>query len=138
MKKRVKLDNPMLPDLIAGNIIFLIIGEIILFILFAFIGFRLDLVTGYFIGVSVSVAMVIHMAYCIDDSVRMDENTALKHTRKTYIIRIITTLIIFGLVWFLKLGNVGAVLMGMLVLKFSAYIQPITHRLTSKFLRKGR
>lgn len=138
MKRKVKLDNPMLIDLIVGNIIFLILGEIILFIIFTFIGLRWDLALGYLIGVIVSIGMVIHMAYSIDDSVRMDEHTALKHIRKTYIFRIIAAIIIFAVIWFLEICNIGAVLLGMLVLKFSAYITPITHRLTSKILRKGR
>lgn len=138
MKRKVKLNNPMLLDLIVGNLIFLLLGEIILFAVFTFTGLRWDLAIGYLVGVMVSIGMVIHMAYSIDDSVRMDEHTALKHIRKTYIIRIIAVIIIFAVVWFLDVCNVGAVLLGVLVLKFSAYITPITHKLTAKFFRKGR
>lgn len=135
MKSIKQLNNPMLIDLIAGNIIFFVIGEILICASFLIFGVKWDLVTGYLIGSLISIGMVIHMAYAIDEAVRLNEETALKHTRKTYIIRLIATIAVFAVVWFLKLGNVGAVLLGMMILKFSAYAQPITHRLTSKIFK---
>ena len=135
IKKIFKVDNPMLTNLIIGNIFFLILGEAIIFI---FLQDKISMGLGYFICVLVSIAMVIHMAVAIDDSVRMDENTALKHIRKTYIFRVLGLVVAFLLVYFTKIGNPIAMVCGVLVLKFSAYIQPITNRLTSKFLRKGR
>lgn len=135
MKSIKNLNNPMLTDLIAGNIIFMLIGEVLIFLSFLFVGFRWELATGFLIGSIVSVGMVIHMAYSIDEAVRLNEETALKHTRKTYIIRLIAIIAVFALVWFFKVGNVGAVLLGMMILKFSAYFQPITHRLTSKIFK---
>ena len=133
MKRLIKVDNPMLTDLIGGNLIFLIIGEVIIWIF-------LDMksVFGYLLGVVASIFMVIHMAYCIDDSVRMDEDTALKHTRKGYVIRTAVLVIILLIVYFTGIANPVAMVCGTFVLKLSAYIQPITNRITSKFLGKGR
>ena len=133
IKRILNLNNPMLTDLIIGNIFFLIIGEIIIGL---FLGIRS--MTGYLIGVIASILMVIHMAYCIDDSVRMDEHTALKHTRKGYIVRVSILLLAFLIIYFTGISDPVAMVCGTLVLKLSAYIQPITNRITSKFLRKGR
>lgn len=135
MKKKLWNKNPMLTDLVIGNLFFLLVGEIIIFIVFKG---KLDIMLGFLIGVILSVLMVWHMAYAIDDSVRMDEHSALKHIKKTYIVRMIALLIVFLAVWFTGVGNLAAMMFGVLVLKLSAYIQPITNRLTSKLLRKGR
>lgn len=135
MKKRFWIDNPMLLDLIIGDLFFLIIGEIIIFI--AFKG-KLDIMSGYLFGVIISILMLWHMAYAIEDSVRMDEHSALKHIKKNYIFRTIALIVAFFAVWFAGIGNLAAMMFGVLVLKLSAYIQPITNRLTSKLLRKGR
>lgn len=135
MKKKLWNKNPMLTDLVIGNLFFLLVGEIIIFIVFKG---KLNIMLGFLIGVILSVFMVCHMAYAIDDSVRMDEHSALKHIKKTYIVRMIALLIVFLAVWFTGVGNLAAMMFGVLVLKLSAYIQPITNRLTSKLLRKGR
>ncbi|NLL93335.1 MAG: hypothetical protein GX225_04200 [Clostridiales bacterium] len=135
MKNRIWTRNPMLVDLIIGNLFFLLIGEIIIFLVFKG---RIHVMLGFFVGVLASIAMVIHMAVCIDDSVRMDEHTALKHIRKTYFIRVIILVVAFVFVWIFGIGDPYAMVVGVLVLKLSAYIQPITHRLTSKLNRKGR
>ena len=135
MKKKLWNKNPMLTNLVIGNLFFLLVGEIIIFIVFKG---KLNIMLGFLIGVILSVFMVCHMAYAIDDSVRMDEHSALKHIKKTYIVRMIALLIVFLAVWFTGVGNLAAMMFGVLVLKLSAYIQPITNRLTSKLLRKGR
>ena len=133
IEKIRKLNNPMLLDLVVGNIFFLIIGEIIICIFL-----DVKCVIGYLIGVIAAIFMVIHMAFCIDDSVRMDEHTALKHTRKGYLFRIGILVALFFTVFFTGIGDPVAMVCGTLILKLSAYIQPITNRLTSKYLRKGR
>lgn len=130
-----RLDNQVLIDLVFGNVLFLAFGEIILTIIF---GFRADILLGYLLGVIMSVCMVFHMAIAIDDSVRMDENTALKHIRKTYIIRSVAVLAVFFTVWYTGVINPIAMVFGLLILKLSAYAQPITNRLTSKIYSKGR
>lgn len=133
IEKIKKLNNPMLLDLVVGNIFFLIIGEIIICIFL-----DMKCVIGYLFGVIVAICMVVHMAFCIDDSIRMDEHTALKHTRKGYLLRIGILLALFFTVYLTGIGDPVAMVCGIFVLKLSAYIQPITNRLTSKYLRKGR
>lgn len=138
MKKGIKirgLDNPMLKDLLLGNILFLVLGEIIFFLIF---GLNKGVLLGYLTGAVFSMFMVVHMAISIDESVRMDENSALKYIRKHYIIRVIAMIILFVIVWYTEVVNIASMMFGILILKLSAYIQPVTNRLTSKFLSKGR
>lgn len=138
MKKGIKirgLDNPMLKDLLLGNILFLVLGEVIFFLIF---GLNKGVLLGYLSGAVFSMFMVIHMAVSIEESVRMDENSALKYIRKHYIIRVIAMIILFVIVWYTEAVNLASMMFGILILKLSAYIQPVTNRLTSKFLSKGR
>lgn len=138
MKKGIKirgLDNPMLPDLILGNVFFLLLGEIIFFVIF---GLNFKVLLGFLVGAIFSIGMVIHMAVSIDESVRMDENSALKYTRKHYIIRVIVLIALFFVAWFTNIVDIAAMMFGILILKLSAYVQPITNRLTSKYFSKGR
>ena len=138
MKKGIKirgLDNPMLKDLLLGNILFLVLGEVIFFLFF---GMNKGVLLGYLKGAVFSMFMVIHMAVSIEESVRMDENSALKYIRKHYIIRVIAMIILFVIVWYTEAVNLASMMFGILILKLSAYIQPVTNRLTSKFLSKGR
>ncbi len=138
MKKGIKirgLDNPMLKDLLLGNILFLVLGEVIFFLIF---GLNKGVLLGYLTGAVFSMFMVIHMAVSIEESVRMDENSALKYIRKHYIIRVIAMIILFVIVWYTEAVNLASMMFGILILKLSAYIQPVTNRLTSKFLSKGR
>ena len=138
MKKGIKirgLDNPMLKDLLLGNILFLVLGEVIFFLIF---GLNKGVLLGYLTGAVFSMFMVIHMSVSIEESVRMDENSALKYIRKHYIIRVIAMIILFVIVWYTEAVNLASMMFGILILKLSAYIQPVTNRLTSKFLSKGR
>lgn len=135
IKRLFKIDNPMLTQLLIGDAIFLLIGELILL---PFFWGKLNVFVGYFIGVLISMAMVIHMAIGIDESVRLPEKQALRHIKKTYAIRVVFMLVVFYVAVFTGIAHPVAVVCGILVLKLSAYVQPITNRLTSKLLRKGR
>lgn len=93
---------------------------------------------GFLEGVLAAVAIMIHMAISVEDSVSMQEDEALKHTRIKYIVRIVFVVVVFLLIVFLKLGDIGAALFGLMALKVSAYLQPFTHKIYQKFIREGR
>ena len=92
-----------------------------------------QIILGYFIGIIFSVATIIHMTSSVETAVEMGEHGALKHTRIMYVVRMAALIVVFALMLILGIGNIFAMLFGLLSLKLSAYLQPITRK-----LRKGR
>lgn len=133
---KIAKKNPMLVSLIIGCILYGIVGEIIIYLC----GFEewCQIAIGFLTGVLLMIGTVIHMAASIDISLGLDEQGALKHTRKMYLVRIAVVVVVFLLLFFLNIGNVVAALLGMVSLKVSAYIQPFTYKLIVARLEKGR
>lgn len=124
-----------LVELIVGIFIYAVPVEIIILLvterkMFSSIGFLA--------GVALAVFMTIHMAIIIEESVSRGEEGALKHVRFGYIIRIVIFLIVFLGLFFLGIGDVVTALFGLISLKVSAYLKPLTHKVTQKFTNKGR
>ena len=90
-------------------------------------------INSFFIGIIFSVATIIHMTSSVETAVEMGEHGALKHTRIMYVVRMAALIVVFALMLILGIGNIFAMLFGLLSLKLSAYLQPITRK-----LRKGR
>ena len=131
---------PMAAELLLGECIYFIVGEIIILTVTG-IFFKESMLSwgiGFLEGVLIAAAIMIHMAVSVEDSVAMLEDEALKHTRINYIIRMVVVVIVFLLIIFLKLGDIVAALFGLMALKVSAYIQPFTHKIYEKFISKGR
>ncbi len=131
---------PMAAELLLGECIYFIVGEIIILTVTG-VFFKESMLSwgiGFLEGVLIAVAIMIHMAVSVEDSVAMLEDEALKHTRINYIIRMVVVVIVFLLIIFLKLGDIVAALFGLMALKVSAYIQPFTHKINEKFISKGR
>lgn len=131
---------PMAAELLLGECIYFIVGEIIILAVTGafFKESMLPWGIGFLEGVLIAAAIMIHMAVSVEDSVAMLEDEALKHTRINYIIRMVVVVIVFLLIIFLKLGDIVAALFGLMALKVSAYIQPFTHKIYEKFISKGR
>ncbi len=72
-----------------------------------------------------------HIAKSVDESVYMGDEGD-KHFRKGYILRVIVMIVIFALFYFFDIGNALVTLVGMMSLKWAAYIQPITHKIINK------
>lgn len=137
--------NPTMVELVIGIIIYGIIGEILLTILY-FLDVPLEkifndtianILIGFLVGIIYSAIMIIHMARTVETALDMGEHGAIKHTRIAYMIRIASLLLLFILMLVINIGNVFAMLFGLLSLKLSAYAQPITHKVKEK-LKKGR
>ncbi len=95
--------------------------------------------TGFVIGILVSIAYVFHMNASLDKALDMDENSALNKVRKSYGIRLVATLAIMVLCIELNIGNPIFMLLGLTSLKVSAYLQPFTDKLArKKSIEKGR
>ena len=131
---------PMAAELLIGECIYFAAGMLIILMVTG-IFFResmLSWMLGFFEGVLIAAAIMIHMAISVEDSVSMLEEEALKHTRINYIIRMVLVVVVFLLIVFLKLGDIAAALFGLMALKVSAYLQPFTHKIYQKFISEGR
>ena len=80
-----------------------------------------------------------HMYHALEQAMLYDKETAAKKVQKGTILRFL--LMIAGLaaaLIFPKWISVIGVALGVLSLKFSAYLQPLTHKVIQNFLNKGR
>lgn len=88
---------------------------------------------GLWIGVAVAMALSAHMCSSINKALDMISNDAEGYMRKTYLIRTVAIFAVAGIVTYLKIGYVMAVFLGMLCLKFGAFLQPLIHSIRDKF-----
>lgn len=122
-------------ELIAGIILCLIlflIGNI-------FASNRIAYTLGLLIGGVIAGVMSTHMYHALEQAMLYDEDTAAKKVQKGTIVRVL--LMMAGLVAALILPewiSIIGVALGVLSLKFSAYLQPLTHKFLQKFINKGR
>lgn len=94
---------------------------------------------GLLLGSVISGIMSAHMYCALEQAMLYDENTAAKKVQKGTILRFL--LMVAGLVAALLLPewiSVIGVALGVLSLKFSAYLQPLTHKVFQNFINKGR
>ncbi len=121
----------------------LIAGVVVCFILFLsgniFVSNRLAYTLGLLLGCVIAAGMSGHMYHSLQQAMLYDEETAAKKVQKGTILRYLFMLA--GLVAALLLPeciSVIGVALGVLSLKFSAYLQPLTHKVLKKFINKGR
>ena len=94
---------------------------------------------GLLVGGGIAGVMSAHMYHALQQAMLYDEETAAKKVQKGTILRVL--LMMAGLVAALVLPqwiSVVGVALGVLSLKFSAYLQPLTHKFLQKFIDKGR
>ncbi len=136
--------NPMMIDLVLGIIFFGILGSFIIIGLYVasvpvesfFDDSLLQIMIGYLTGILFSVILIIHMTASVERSLELGEHGALKHTRIMYIIRMVALVAVYAVMLIFGIGNVFSMLFGLFSLKLSAYIQPITHKMTSRLRTK--
>lgn len=121
----------------------LITGIIICFLLFLlgniFVSNRIAYTLGLLIGCLIAGVMSGHMYRALLQAMLYDEETAAKKVQKGTILRLL--LMMAGLVAALLLPqwiSIIGVALGVLSLKFSAYLQPLTHKVLQNFINKGR
>ncbi|MDD6571616.1 MAG: hypothetical protein PUF12_04405 [Thermoflexaceae bacterium] len=136
--KFLKKINPMLVDLISGCAVYGIVGEIIILtVVTAFYhGSIGKIALGFLIGVVLMMIMAVHMYFGVDASLSMGEGGAQKHQLKMFAIRIVAVLVVFVVVLVTGFCDAISVIIGMMSLKVSAYLQPFTHKfLVSKIIK---
>lgn len=121
----------------------LMIGVVFCFILFLFgnifVSNRTAYTLGLLIGCLLAGLVSRHMYHSLEQAMLYDEETAAKKVQKGTILRYLFML--GGLAAALLLPkyiSVIGVALGILSLKFSAYLQPLTHKVLKKFINKGR
>ena len=121
----------------------LIAGIVVCFVAFLsgnfFVSNHLAYTLGLILGCIIAGVMSAHMYNVLQQATLYDEKTAARKVQKGSIIR--TFLMLAGLVAALVLPewiSIIGVALGVLSLKFSAYLQPLTHKVLQNFINKGR
>lgn len=91
---------------------------------------------GFWIGIATAVGLSVHMYRSIDRALDMYTEDAEKYMRKAYLIRTAAILVMAGAVTYFKTGYVMAFFLGVLCLKFGAFLQPLIHMCRKKFRKK--
>lgn len=121
----------------------LIIGIILCGILFLigniFVSNRIAYTLGLLLGCIVAGVMSVHMHHSLEQAMLYDTENATKKVQKGTALRFL--LMVAALVAALLLPqwiSVIGVALGVFSLKFSAYLQPLTHKVLQNFINKGR
>lgn len=123
-------------ELIIGNVIYYILGQILILI---FADRKLNVSIGFILGVIISVLMTFHMTIAIEQAMSFNERGADRHVKKTTAARMILCFIALIVIGITRVGDMVAALFGVMALKVSAYLQPLTHKvLARKSTEKGR
>ena len=94
---------------------------------------------GLILGGAVSVGMSFHMYSSLQKAVLYDSENARKKMQISSLIRMIFIVIalVVSVILPQYISLIGVAL-GILSLKFSAYLQPLTHKVLQNFINKGR
>lgn len=126
--------NETLKELLTGIILYGTAGQIICLLITEH---KLYVSMGLWIGVLTGIGIAIHMKRSIEDALDLGEGNAEKHMKKTYAFRYAVTALVFGTAIYFHIGNPIAILIGVMGLKISAYLQPYTHKIILK-LKKSK
>lgn len=126
--------NEALPEMLFIDIIYLILGEIIILL---FIPWKLKCAVGFFAGVLYSIFGAFQMSFRIRKVVYGGGNTT-KILLTGYFLRLGILLALLCTLYLLDIGDLVAALIGMFSMKVAAYSQPFTNKFLSKITKKGR
>lgn len=86
----------------------------------------------YAAGVATAVLLSVHMYRSIDRALDMGQEDAEKYMRRAYFFRVLFIFCVAGFVCRIDQEDIIAVFLGILCLKFGAFLQPLTNRLLKK------
>ena len=122
--------NETLKDLIIGIVLFMLIVCIIGALVW---NNKLSFILGDILGSFIAVLIAIHMNATIAKALHMNEEGAAKYTKKMSILRlIIMSCAVVVALTLPEVFNLIGTLLGILGLKVSAYLQPLTNRYITK------
>lgn len=135
LKAWIQRSNETMIELIVGilavNICVVIPGGIIS-------GNVLKFCLGELLGMFYAIFMVIHMTRTIEDMLEMPADESVSYARRGYAIRLVVTIIV--IIAGLEIPYLGfaGLFIGMISIKISVWIRPLTRKFTTKYLSKGR
>lgn len=88
---------------------------------------------GLWCGVAVACFWAIHLKRSIEDSLDLGVEGGERHARNAYMVRMLITAVVLGVVIYFRPGNPVTLVIGVLSLKIAAYLQPYTHKLFLRF-----
>lgn len=100
-----------------------------------FRGMRALFASGLWAGILIAVILAAHMYRSIDRALDMQPAAAESYMRRAYLVRTVIILLAAAGVRFFRIGYVMAYFVGVLCLKFGAFLQPLVHKFREK-LRK--
>lgn len=99
---------------------------------------KLPYTLGLLIGTGIAVFMSLHIYASLEKAMLYDKETATKKTKRAFFIRMLVMVAsIMAAAMFPQYISILGVVLGILTLKFAAYLQPLTHKFY-KILSKGR
>ena len=121
----------------------LIIGVVLCGFLFLigniFADNRIAYTLGLLIGCIVAGVMSAHMHHSLEQAMLYDTENATKKVQKgTFLRFLLMVAALAAALIFPEWISVIGVALGVLSLKFSAYLQPLTHKVLQNFINKGR
>lgn len=125
MKNRLKKMDRTLLELLTGILFFSIIFQLVaLFLPFD----RIKSAVGLWPGVLIAFFFAIHMWRSLNKAFQCDEKSAARLMAGGYLIRYLIMAIFLVFLFLTNAGYILAGFLGVMTLKMSAFIQPVTHK----------
>ena len=130
MVKNLLKENETLRELLFGILFFGLFAQILLAV---FTERRLYHAIGLWTGILVACIMAVHMAVTLNDAVSLGEKGAAGYLQKKSVIRYVLVCALIVVLGITDFGNPVTYFLGVMGLKIGAYLQPVTHKLTTHF-----
>lgn len=125
MVNRLKKMDRTLLELLTGILLFGIIGQLVVLLLpFD----RVKGAVGWWPGVLIAFLSALHMFRSLNKAFQCDEKSAAKLVAGGYLIRYLIVAVFLVILFLTNAGYILAGFMGVMTLKMSAFLQPVTHK----------
>ena len=126
MIRTILRENETLREMFVGIGLY---GLVIGIILAVFFPLKIYREVGLLAGILCAMGMAIHMAWCLEKIVILDEKGAKAYARKTTLIRYAIVCLVLLAIAYTKAGDPVTLVLGTLGLKIGAYLQPLVHKI---------
>lgn len=125
-------------QIVKDMITIMIIYGIVIQVICLFVpGDHIRMSTGLWIGIITASGMAVHLRNSLDEALDLGAEGAQKYMTRSYAKRYAAVILIFILSGYFHLANVVTLVIGVMGLKASAYLQPVYYKLREK-LRKSK
>lgn len=134
MKRRIN-DTllELLMGIVAAGVMIQLIQMVISGVYEGMVGSVGTFAAGLWPGIAVGIGLAVHMYVSIDRALDMMQEDAEKYMRKAYLLRTLILFFVAGVVGYFKFGYIMAFFIGVLCLKFGAFLQPLMHKIRERF-----